>query len=135
MEIDITHNQPITLTFTTDHIGHNDTEAIFADSGAFEYPWYSVVAIGIQGAAHWFRVVTDPRVPWRDEPHTSIRIDHDVIMGAIKKILENTESVKVHKRTYDQCVALVTNRDDVDFDTVAADQVIQVGAFGSVVFE
>lgn len=118
-----------------------DTDTIFLGSGALSYPWYYDVELdpepgGKEG--EWvlqFRDgVEDPEHPERGTEH---RLTHADVIKAIRKITGKggQAAAKVGPECARQCRTLVfKGPEDVDFDADTADQVIQVAAFGKVIY-
>lgn len=108
---------------------HN-TYDIFIGSGAVAYPWYGSAEFPEGSEADWSLSFTDPD----DHEHTVTRRD---IMRAARRIAsqEGADIPFLSLRVHRECQALIfKGADDVDFDADMADQVIQVAAFGKVVY-
>jgi hypothetical protein len=118
-----------------------DTDVIFLGSGALTYAWYFSVAQerepgGPEGA--WVLKFRDGA---EDEAHpergTEYRLTHADVMKAVRKITGKggQAAAKVSDECARECRTLIFNGpEDVDFDADTADQVLQVAAFGEVVY-
>ncbi len=119
-------------------VSAEDLSTIFLGSGALTYPWYTRVDIGDTQDGGWELTFAEYDIAQAVEgvvgEHTVSDLD---IMRTVRMIASKEgESIPfLGKHTRKECQALVSKgADDVDFDSDMADQVIQVSAFGKVVY-
>lgn len=119
----------------------DDTATLFIGSGALSYPWYRVddmhgVNLGLDVASaddwHVLLVHCDPDA---DIPIAEVRVDHRAIMRAIRKIVKGSTDIHPDSETGRACrVLLSRGADEADYDAITADSVIQIAAFGKVIY-
>ena len=125
-----------------------DTAELIIGSGATAYEWY----LGTENSHVWDesgRPCDDWHVTYRMEgPEDSILwrvdLDHQVIMKQARYVLANTgkllrtQAGGEYRAWSDalerECSHLVFNVDECDFDASSADEIIQLAAYGEVVF-
>lgn len=111
-----------------------DTYDIFIGSGALAYSWYQDIAEGSTEADPWSVTFTEDGDNGPEGEHT---ISHKTVMRAVRRIAskDGAEIRALAPAVRKECQALVfKGPDDVDFDADMADQVLQVAAFGEVVY-
>lgn len=112
-----------------------DTYDIFIGSGALAYSWYQNITEGEPTEADpW--TVTFTR-DGGDGPEGEHTISHKTVMRAVRRIAskDGAEIRFLAKDVRKECQALVfKGPEEVDFDSDKADQVLQVAAFGEVVY-
>lgn len=118
-----------------------DTWNHFALSGALSYGWYDVESHRPE-CDDWILRFRDATCP---EDQRVYVLDHKRVMIAVHKCArafirhrEGTPRPKfaqyVHVETMRQCCLFLADPDCADFDADTADQVLQVAAFGKVVY-
>lgn len=118
-------------------------------SAALDSGYYGVGSYGDIVAYHWY-LNNDPDQPDLDgfyavisnrEPSdypgvpkwTRRRIDSKVILRGIKRVLEGGLETGANKQTREEALAMMTGEGAIG-DAITADQIIQVGLFGEVVY-
>ncbi|GAA4852592.1 hypothetical protein [Saccharopolyspora rosea] len=113
----------------------SELDDIFLGSGALSYPWYGKVDISDTPDSGWVLTFEDSGA--EEEPGGEYRITHQKLWATIAT-LAGTEGKAVlgeDSRTLKECQRLCFNgADDVDFDSDMADRVIQIAAFGEVLY-
>lgn len=105
---------------------------VFIGSGALEHMWYSEIVdetpatIGDDWEVSFIEFgANDPKIRYT--------LDHKSVMRAVRRIA-GKDGPAVSQYTRKQCLALVfKGADEVDFDAGAADEVLQIAAFGEVI--
>lgn len=105
-------------------------------AGAFTFPWwYDVEYAGIEGLdVHDFWSATI----WVENPDDGLEtiifaVDHAQIMATLD-VIANAAPEYVSRETVKQARLLLNDPDEADFDACTADEVLQVMAFGDVVY-
>lgn len=113
----------------------NDTYTIFIGSGCLSYPWYRDVVAPNEpsdGATDWVLGFTEYGDNGPEGPHA---ITHKDVMRAVRKIGSKDGAELVPAEARKECHALLfQGADAADFDADAADVVLQLAAFGEVVY-
>jgi hypothetical protein len=113
------------------------TDTIFLGSGADSYSWYwdATVRTDDTGWTFTFRDgAEDEEHPEQGKAYT---LTHKDVMRAARKIVAKggQQTAKVSDECVRECRTLVfKDPEDCDFDADTADQVLQVAAFGAVVY-
>jgi hypothetical protein len=113
-----------------------DTDDHFLGSGALDFhPWYTNISTtDATDTESWTLTFTDPAdEPADDVAATERTITHADIMRAVGQIADGT--VEMREEYREECQLFESGElDAVDFDAISADVVIQVAAFGKVVY-
>lgn len=116
-----------------------DTHLHIFGSGATSYPWYGLVVDDSPGdyladpATYDGWIVTIADTPDDDQGGGVATLDHAQILRAIKRAAFGTRA-KVSDACTREARNFLFRRDDTDFDSDAADQIIQVAMFGKVIY-
>lgn len=111
-----------------------DTYDIFIGSGALAHPWYQEIADDNprEITGEWSISFTEEHDGETEGAHT---LNHTMVMRAVRKITSKDGADLVNTRIRQECTKLVFKGPDaVDFDSGAADAVLQVAAFGEVTY-
>lgn len=110
-----------------------DTYDIFIGSGALTHPWYQEITDDNPKITdEWSISFTEEH---DGEPEGQHTLTHKMVMRAVRKIASKDGAELVNTRIRKQCTALVFKGPDaVDFDSGAADAVLQVAVFGEVTY-
>jgi hypothetical protein len=111
------------------------THDAFIGSGALDYPWYEEVDFTepSEGDTRWTLTFTSTGTGKYNPDHV-YNVTHTDIMKAVA-LIATSEDWPDKSPTKVNCKHLQWRRlDAVDFDSESADNVIQVAAFGEVVF-
>lgn len=119
--------------------------------------WSAALDSGFYGVGSWGDIVTyhwylndDPDQPDYDGFHAVVsnrepsdypgvpkwtrrRIDGRVILRGIKRVLEGGIETGANKQTREEALAMMTGEGAIG-DAITADQIVQVGLFGEVVY-
>lgn len=123
-----------------------DTATIFIGSGALTYSWYE--GVELRGIDHvgtsddWALTFAAPDdvdragATFDGESTTRLRVDHESIMRAVRKIVDGrADGINENGVVRAECRKLIfKGADEVDFDAGTADCVIQVAAFGECIY-
>lgn len=114
---------------------YQDTDDHFLGSGALDFcPWYTNISMTpATDTESWTLTFTD----LADEPAADVAtertITHADIMRAVRAIAGGTVEVRDEYRK--ECRLFQFGKlDECDFDAVSADVVIQVAAFGEIIY-
>jgi hypothetical protein len=117
----------------------NDTNSTFIGSGALSWDWYQ--EIDCTGGANTLEPSDDWAVTFalpsedEDTPGKRYTLDHRSIMRAVNMIVRtDVKGVNPHGAVRRECRAFLSDPDECDFDAATADCVMQVAAFGEVVY-
>lgn len=124
---------------TGSKITPQDTYCHFIGSGALTWSWYTDVAATGD---------TDPLAPaddWsvtfalpddeEDTPGKRYTLDHASLMRAVHAIVRGQgKGINPHGIVRKECRAFLADPSDCDFDAGSADCVMQVAAFGEVIY-
>lgn len=113
---------------TNDHImgsGATDYSWYFSQRDNFEYD------DNVDAPDGWSTVLTMPDSDSSRE--ISVVVDHDRLIDAMQRIAD-TDVKNVGPQCKIECVAFLNDPEDADFDADTADQVLQVLAYGEVVY-
>lgn len=120
-----------------------DTADIFIGSGALQWSWYwqvemSGAPVGVpDGEDGWTLtfVAVHPDEATDDEDRRRYGIDDASILRAVRKIARGEVEALKHGVTRRECQTLLfRGPDECDFDACSADNVMQVAAFGEVIY-
>lgn len=128
-----------------------DTADLIMGAGATQYSWYPGAEVwhvsDDEGNAYpdWHAVLLmDDADGPNTEPYRRVTLNHDVVMAQARYVLANpgkmlrtptgTEYPAWSKALERECSNLVFNADECDFDASSADELIQLAAYGEVVF-
>jgi hypothetical protein len=118
-----------------------DTEINIIGSGALSYQWWGRTTANYTATYDPNYTVPDgwELVVMADDPNGDegtwtlpVTINHAKIVEAVEKIVGG--EVKVNTECEAECMHLLFQPDDVDFDATTADVVLQIVAFGEVVY-
>lgn len=118
-----------------------DTYDHIIGSGALSYSWYT----DVESSSVPANVISDHPadyagwwVRWVDEEDKKqYTVDHGSVLGAMRRMMkarDNGRPEYVSDTASAECRHFLFDRDDCDFDAGTADEVIQVAAFGHVVY-
>lgn len=120
----------------THKVTYQDTDDHFLGSGALDFcPWYNNISTTeATDTESWTLKFTDPEdEPADNESAKERTVTHTDIMRAVRLIASGKMDVRDEYRK--ECLKFQFGRlDEVDFDAVSADVVIQVAAFGKVIY-
>lgn len=116
----------------------------FIGSGALQYPWYGVESHDAPETDAWSLTFRDAEDPAEGEENRVYTLDHGRIMSAVCQLarayvarMEHNATVGDHDastETTRQCCLFLADPDCADFDAITADEVMQVAAFGSIIY-
>lgn len=115
-----------------------DLDTVFLGSGALSYPWYSKVDISNTRDGGWELSFAQYDIAQATEGETSEHTVSDAdLLKTVRKIAskdgENVPYLGSRVRT--ECQTLIFKGwEETDFDADMADQVLQVAAFGKVIY-
>lgn len=108
-------------------------------SGATTYPWYGKITdtspadyLADTGTFDGWQVTIQEET-WSDELGRTVTLDHAQILKAIKRAAFSL-TANVSQACSREARNFLFRRDETDFDSDTADQIIQVAAFGEVVY-
>lgn len=117
-----------------------DTHIHIIGSGALSYPWYDQV---VDNSPHNYLVNQDEYNGWTvtlteeaaNAVHggVTVTLDHAQILKAIRRAAFDKET-KVSEACVREARNFLFRRDETDFDSDTADQIIQVAMFGEVAY-
>lgn len=118
-----------------------DTFMHIIGSGALSHSWYTEV----ESADVFTDAASDKPedfvgwwVRWVDqEDNKQYTVDHGSVMGAMRRMMKAKDNGRpewVSDTASAECRHFLFDRDECDFDAETADEVIQVAAFGHVVY-
>lgn len=116
------------------------THDMIMGTGALAFPWYRVDHFPAEpgdDANTWTLTFTEFDVDYGSfeverNPHT---ITHEDVMRAVRKIASKDGEELVNSSVRSECQALVfKGADAADFDANKADVVLQIAAFGKVIY-
>lgn len=118
---------------------HMDTYLHIIGSCAMQYGWYRDIAESNTPDDDPLFDHPDMWVGWSvswtdDDSGDSHTVDHAAIMSAMRKIMATDRPEFLTGTAVQACRDFMRDRDDADFDADTADQVIQVCAFGKVIY-
>lgn len=116
---------------------HQDTFDHIIGAGAFTFPWWAgTVTTGYHRASGDADPDWTVRVTTTDEdiPGRPLRflVSHEVIMAACARVADGIVSASPDLR--EQCRALLHDPQGADFDAVTSDALLQVIAFGEIIY-
>lgn len=115
-----------------------ETYLMFIGSGALTWEWYSEVGVTGKDTDEWTLSFRDG-AEYADQPEKGkqYKITHADVMRAVRKIADGKVGSLTpgNSATVRECRALIFKGvDETDFDAASADNVLQVAAFGEVVY-
>ena len=115
-----------------------DTEIHFMGSGALSYTWWEDMRPNYNAA------VMDAPNNWEfkgiagypeDRTEEVITLNHATLLKAIRKVSRKGSELGVSPVTISECMTWIfKGPDDCDFDAGMADEIMQIVAFGTVVY-
>jgi hypothetical protein len=130
-----------------------DTADLILGSGATSYEWYlgskdsrvwTGKTIGNEVFKDWHITLLMEDPEDSDDHSVEVLLNHKMVMKWARHVVKNKGKEVEYRpgRWYrawsvaleDACAALVFNVDDADFDAPSADELIQLAAYGRVVF-
>lgn len=122
---------------------HMDTWVHLLGSGATDYEWYQELRYTPDNVGE-----SDNRVDYRNWTFTfteygdngstgkTYTIGHKDVMQAMRKMVSKDRPEYVSDAAVRECKCFLdyASRDDTDFDAATADEVLQVAAFGKVIY-
>lgn len=115
-----------------DYVTVEFTNDAFLGSGALDYSWYQKIVIE-ETDTSWTLTFADlDDEPVKDE-QSIYTVTHKSVLKAVAKIASGQK--RAGDRCRDDCQLMVDgSMDDVDFDADTADQVLQIAAFGKIIY-
>ncbi|MDX3206084.1 hypothetical protein [Streptomyces scabiei] len=87
------------------------------------------------GAPDFWNVIVPIDDPYKDGPALEMVVTHNILLGAMRRIVDGRVSKYVSQYTYQECVSFLKDGPEhADFDADSADQVMQVATLGEVVY-
>lgn len=132
---------------TENTITEQDTWDHFIGSGALSYGWYAEVdgdwgEFDYQDGRKRWQVTFEDGEAEDDAESKQFTLDHGTLMTVVKdlahKWIDGYEPVEgyaePHSETRRQCAQFLADKEYTDFDAATADQVMQVAAFGKILY-
>ena len=132
-------------------ITEQDTYDCFIGSGALPYPWYAEVDGDWgnwkhTGENHWKITFVDGIKPVEDgETPERLILNHQKILTVVRDLAikhingyvppSGLEHFHPHEETRRQCLLFLGDPDHASFDAGLADEVMQIAAFGKVIYD
>ena len=108
-------------------------DTVILGSGCLRHPWYGSVDVSVTDDGGWTLTFRDTGMP--EDPGGDYVITHNKMLHTIGMIASNADGAKVSDDTRVNCRAFVDHGwQETDFDAGMADQVVQVAAFGKVIY-
>lgn len=116
-----------------DYVTAEFTDDAFLGSGALDYSWYQQIIIDEETDTNWTLTFSDlDSEPVKGE-QARYTVTHKTVLEAVAMIA--TEQKDASEDCRDNCQLMIDGLlVEVDFDSDTADQVLQVAAFGEIIY-